>query len=328
MLPNVLFKTLRDQRRSLPFWGVGLVLLAAFLAGLYPTVRDNNVFQQMVEAYPDELKGLMGLTDSMDISSGVGWLNIEAFGFMVPLVFIVYGVLAGATAIAGEEGRGTLYLLLTEPIERGRVVLEKFGAMALAMGALCVVLYAALAVGAVATGMDDVGMLNLAAITASAALLGLVFGALALAIRLRHRTERSGRRCLCCCGDSGLPCERYECVCGVAGSGQKGLAVLLLQRRRPAGQRVGAGARTGAGGGGGRALRDWVLGLPPARHRRVGPGTGREAAMIIDSHAHAFPPMGGPSGFVSSERHAMYTQHGLGAPPPAGPEILRPDAGT
>ena len=33
--------------------------------------------------------------------------------------------------------------------------------------------------------------------------------------------------------------------------------------------------------------------------------------MIIDSHAHAFPPMGGPSGFVSSERHAMYTQHGL-----------------
>jgi ABC-2 type transport system permease protein len=190
MLPNVLFKTLRDQRRSLPFWGVGLVLLAAFLAGLYPTVRDNNVFQQMVEAYPDELKGLMGLTDSMDISSGVGWLNIEAFGFMVPLVFIVYGVLAGAAAIAGEEARGTLYLLLTEPIERGRVVVEKFGAMALAMGALCVVLYAALAVGAVATGMDDVGMLNLAAITGSAALLGLVFGALALAIGCA--TGRSG----------------------------------------------------------------------------------------------------------------------------------------
>ena len=158
------------------------MLLAAFLAGFYPTVRDNTVFQEMVETYPDELKGLMGLTDSMDISSGVGWLNIEAFGFMVPLVFIVYGVLAGAAAIAGEEGRGTLYLLLTEPIERGRVVVEKFGAMALAMAALCVVLYAALAVGAVATGMDDVGMVNLAAITASAALLGLVFGALALAI--------------------------------------------------------------------------------------------------------------------------------------------------
>ena len=182
MLRNVLFKTLRDQRRSLPFWGIGMVLLAAFLAGFYPTVRDNTVFQEMVETYPDELKGLMGLTDAMDISSGVGWLNIEAFGFMVPLVFIVYGVLSGSYAIAGEEGKGTLYLLLTEPIERGRVVLEKFGAMAVALGALCVVLYVALAAGAVATGMDDVGMVNLAAVTASAALLGLVFGALALAI--------------------------------------------------------------------------------------------------------------------------------------------------
>ena len=33
--------------------------------------------------------------------------------------------------------------------------------------------------------------------------------------------------------------------------------------------------------------------------------------MIIDSHAHAFPPMGGPSGFASAGRHAMYTQHAL-----------------
>ena len=33
--------------------------------------------------------------------------------------------------------------------------------------------------------------------------------------------------------------------------------------------------------------------------------------MIIDSHAHAFPPLGGPSGFVSQTRHAMYTQHGM-----------------
>ena len=33
--------------------------------------------------------------------------------------------------------------------------------------------------------------------------------------------------------------------------------------------------------------------------------------MIIDSHAHAFPPMGGPAGFSSQARHASYTQHSL-----------------
>ena len=190
MLRSVLLKTLRDQRRSLLFWGVGLVLVAAFLAGFYPTVKDNKLFQQMLETYPDELKGLMGITEAMDITSGVGWLNVEAFGLLAPLLFIVYGVIAGSAAIAGEEGRGTLYLLLTEPIERGRVVLEKFGAMALATAALCIILYAALAVGASAAGMDDVGMLNMAAITASAGLLGLTFGALAFAVGCA--TGRSG----------------------------------------------------------------------------------------------------------------------------------------
>ena len=44
MLPNVLFKTLRDQRRSLPFWGVGLVLLAAFLAGLYTPPSGTTTY--------------------------------------------------------------------------------------------------------------------------------------------------------------------------------------------------------------------------------------------------------------------------------------------
>ena len=31
--------------------------------------------------------------------------------------------------------------------------------------------------------------------------------------------------------------------------------------------------------------------------------------MIVDSHAHAFPPLGGPSGFSSRRRHALFTQH-------------------
>ena len=182
MLRNVLVKTLRDQRRSLLFWAIGLVALAAFLAGFYPTIKDNDVFQKMVETYPEEMKGLLGVSETSDITSGVGWLNVEAFGFMVPLLFVVFAVMAGSAAIAGEEGRGTLEVLLTEPIDRGRLVLEKFGAMVLATAALGVVLGVALAIGAVSAGMDDVSMWNLTGITLSVVLLGLVFGALAFAV--------------------------------------------------------------------------------------------------------------------------------------------------
>ena len=31
--------------------------------------------------------------------------------------------------------------------------------------------------------------------------------------------------------------------------------------------------------------------------------------MIVDSHAHIFPPLGGPSGFASKRGHTRYLQH-------------------
>jgi predicted TIM-barrel fold metal-dependent hydrolase len=33
--------------------------------------------------------------------------------------------------------------------------------------------------------------------------------------------------------------------------------------------------------------------------------------MIIDAHGHAFPPMGGPSGFKNTKDHMRYIQHGM-----------------
>ena len=32
--------------------------------------------------------------------------------------------------------------------------------------------------------------------------------------------------------------------------------------------------------------------------------------MIVDSHAHAFPPMGGPAGHRTTAEHMRYLQHG------------------
>ena len=33
--------------------------------------------------------------------------------------------------------------------------------------------------------------------------------------------------------------------------------------------------------------------------------------MIVDSHAHVFPPMGGPSGHPTARQHMRYVQHML-----------------
>lgn len=181
MFRSVLAKSMRDVRRGFAWWTAGLVGLVALMIAVYPTVRDNPDLNELVDQYPEALKAFIAFGGAIDYTSGVGYLGSELFSFMVPLLFIVCAVGNGAGALAGEEERGTLDLLLSNPLPRWRLAAEKLGAMALELVGLGVVLWAALWVGAVTVGMD-VPARNLAAATASAVLLALVFGAIAFMV--------------------------------------------------------------------------------------------------------------------------------------------------
>jgi len=180
MLSNVFFKSLRDERWAMIWWALGLSLLVALLIAFFPSIRGNDDFNSLMEAYPENLKALFGFTELTDITSAVGFLNAELFAFMAPLLFVIHGVVLGSGAIAGEEGRGTLEILLTEPIARGKLVAQKFAAMITATVVLALVLWIVLVIGALAIDMD-VSALRLAAATFSVMLLGVTFGTLALA---------------------------------------------------------------------------------------------------------------------------------------------------
>lgn len=180
MLKNVFLKTLRDQRVSFAWWAVGIAALCLFLVAYYPTVSKTPALTQFMEEAPEWVKAFVG-ESAEDYTSPAGFLNGELFFMMAPMLFIIFTVSRGSAAVAGEEGKGTLDLLLANPIPRWRVVLEKAAAMAVSSICLGAVLWSALAAGAAAFGMD-IGLGNLAAACLSCLLLGLFFGALALAL--------------------------------------------------------------------------------------------------------------------------------------------------
>ena len=124
MLRNAFVKTLRDARRAIGWWSLGLIAMAALMIAVYPSVRDNPDLNKMVEDYPDAFKAFLGLGENVDYTSAVGYLNSELFAFMVPLLLLIAAIGAGARATAGEEERGTLDLLLANPISRRRLVTE------------------------------------------------------------------------------------------------------------------------------------------------------------------------------------------------------------
>ena len=153
MLHNVFLKTLRDQRRSLCWWAAGVAALAIFTQLFYPSVADAPEFDEMLERMPEALARTI-IGDVTDLTSPEGYLNSQLYVFMIPLVFLVLTVARGSGAIAGEEERGTLDLLMSYPLRRWRLVADKFMAMVAATLAIAVAIWLSLLVGAVIVDME------------------------------------------------------------------------------------------------------------------------------------------------------------------------------
>lgn len=181
MLRNVFAKTLYDVRRGFVWWAVGLVGYVVLIVAVWPSVRDNPALIKLHETYPEELKAFISFGGEFDFGTPTGYLGAELFSLLVPLLLIVAAVGAGARALAGEEERGTLDLLLANPVSRMRLTLETLAALVAEVAGLASVLFVALVAGAAAAGMD-VSATDLAAATLSALLLALAFGAIAFAL--------------------------------------------------------------------------------------------------------------------------------------------------
>ncbi|MGH2710609.1 MAG: ABC transporter permease subunit [Actinomycetota bacterium] len=180
MLRNVFLKTLRDRRRAIAGWSVGLVAMTVFSVALYPSVKENAAdLAKLTESLPKEILALVG--GDIDFASGAGFLHSRFFAFLGPLLLIVFTIGFGARTIAGEEQAGTLELVLATPVPRRSIVAQKLGGMLAAMTTLGVVLWAAFALGSEAW---DVGVTagRIGAAVLSAVLLALTFGTIALLV--------------------------------------------------------------------------------------------------------------------------------------------------
>lgn len=180
MLTSVFLKTLRDHRRSLLFWGIGLSLLAIMMASFFPTIRDMPSLSEFMELLPPEMMALFG-GDFSDYNTPEGFLNGELFGFLYPLMLLIFAIGFASGTIAGEEQEGTLDLLLSHPVKRWQLVLEKYAALVVSLLGIAAFFWVALLL---AGSVIDMGLnpLRLAAICFSGTLLAAVFGALALAV--------------------------------------------------------------------------------------------------------------------------------------------------
>jgi len=172
-------RALRDRRRGLVGWALGIAAYMALIVVVWPSIRGSSELTKALHDYPDALKELFGGAESFSFSTAAAYLNAELFSLMVPLLLVVFAIGFGASTLAGEEEHGLLDLVLSQPVARSRVVLEK--AFSLVVEVVVLALVVAVTILVVGAFVDlGVGVGNLAAACAGAALVAVCFGVLAL----------------------------------------------------------------------------------------------------------------------------------------------------
>jgi ABC-2 type transport system permease protein len=179
LLRNVFTKTIRDLRWP-TFWvSLGMGAMTGYFALLFPTYSKIIDLNSILEKMGPAAK-LMGASLG-DASTLIGFLHIELFSMILPALIVAFAAGMASGFTAGEESRGTIDVLLSYPVSRTRLVLEKWLAMMIGCMVEAVVVWVFAIAGAAASGSELPGD-RLAAALVMLVLLGLAFGAVALAI--------------------------------------------------------------------------------------------------------------------------------------------------
>ncbi|GIE78437.1 ABC transporter permease [Actinoplanes philippinensis] len=178
MRPDVLIRTLTDDRRVLAGWAIGATLAGCMYAAFYPQLAGGQM-AEAVAAYPQAMRQALRLDD---LSSPAGYLGSSVFGLILPLIAMFYGAATGARTLAGDEEAGRLDLVLAHPVSRTGLVVQRFAALTAGAVVIAVAVWAGMLTIRGAAQLREISVGEFAAQCATLALLATVFGAVAIGI--------------------------------------------------------------------------------------------------------------------------------------------------
>jgi ABC-2 type transport system permease protein len=154
--------------KNIVVWSVSMFLLALMFTGLYDSFKGE--ITDVIGNAPKLMEAMIGPIPEGAVTPE-GWLGIELYGLLFPILLAVIAVSAGASAIGAEEESGTIELILASPISRGRVVLEKSLGVMVQLAIISGSLWAGIAIGSILFPFD-VSLTNVFSATG----MGWIFG--------------------------------------------------------------------------------------------------------------------------------------------------------
>lgn len=121
-------RELKCNARGLIIWCAALGGVALMMMSVYPSfARDAQAAEEMLELFPEPLSRVFGM-DTLNLGTYAGYYGVEAH-LINTLVGSVYAALLAAGMLAKEENDRTAEFLLSKPVTRASVAIQKLAAV-------------------------------------------------------------------------------------------------------------------------------------------------------------------------------------------------------
>lgn len=125
LLKNI-YKELSQRRWAILGFCLGAFLFLLLYVSIYPSFQNESAkFNEVLESYPKALLEAFNI-DQLNLNSLSGYVSVEHFSLVWPLMAIFFTLSMAGQTIAGEIEKGTLTVLLSLPLGRPKIIISKY----------------------------------------------------------------------------------------------------------------------------------------------------------------------------------------------------------
>ena len=146
MFGVIFLETLRQSRRQVLYWSLGMGLLGLIIGGLIPLFNSQQLVD-LIQSLPPIILAMAGIDEQMKILTTTEGILAVAFFTRYSLIFAAYPIIMGMRVTMNEEDDGIMDVLLSLPVRRWQIIVERFLAYLVTILVIIVFVYIGLILG-------------------------------------------------------------------------------------------------------------------------------------------------------------------------------------
>jgi ABC-2 type transport system permease protein len=152
MRGSIFIETFKQTWKQMVYWGLGLASMGLLVVIMVP-MFDMQQMRDLLRSLPPMMLAMIGIGKELELfATAEGFVAMGFFGKFA-LIFAVYPVVMGMRITANDEDEGIMDMVLSLPVQRMWVIIERFAAYTVSIIGVVVMIYIAMTFGVAISGV-------------------------------------------------------------------------------------------------------------------------------------------------------------------------------